>query len=210
MKSTNLNAGQDIFETVTQSSKQPYKDYVDAFQFYYKLKELFDDLNLEDFDGGTFSKIELLEEYPDKEYTEEDVVIYSLGERYFFKNSGERSFGNFKQTKPLQLEERYDNISNNLIADYGYKFTTEVKLEVYSTSLRKCQLMTKLIESVILKHKGRLKLYVEDIIYIGQTPTINNQDYSERRLFSRGIVLQVITCETYSLVSEEIKYINFN
>ena len=48
MKSTNLNAGQDIFETVTQSSKQPYKDYVDAFQFYYKLKELFDDLNLED------------------------------------------------------------------------------------------------------------------------------------------------------------------
>ena len=39
MKSTNLNAGQDIFETVTQSSKQPYKDYIDAFLKYpFELK----------------------------------------------------------------------------------------------------------------------------------------------------------------------------
>lgn len=205
--------GQDMFFEETKKQDQPYDNYVDIYDFFDVFLNLLRQLNLlnEDLDVSKHSphKLLLVEEYPDKEYTGQDIVTYHLGERSFNSDGGIGSSNKtFTQRKPITLDSSYDIESNNLKTDYANVFTNTVSFEINSVSKKRAEKMTQLLESIILKYRGNLKLYVRDIIYVGQTPTIEKSLYDDRRLFSRSIVLRVITYSNYSLITEEIKEIN--
>lgn len=208
--STNFlnNVGEDLYQSIVKREAQTYDNYVNIYDFFKVIYKLLDDLNLLNKDSKDESKITLLEEYPDEEYEEDTFVIYSVGKRDFFSN---KSYGDDKiirQHKPLQLEEKYDTIQNNIKTDYAYKFENEVSFQVFSTSLKRVHELSRLLESLILKYRGNLKLYVEQIQYAGQTEIEYNPRYFSRRLFSKSIKMQVITVETFTIASEEIKYMN--
>ena len=84
---------------------------------------------------------------------------------------------------------------------------TTVSLEVIAYSNRDLMRVVEYIEAVLLKHRAQLKCFIQDYIYVGQTPTEFSQGYQNKRLFSRSLVYKIVTYETYSLVSEELKYI---
>lgn len=200
--------GTEIYESIVNEIEQPYENFVDIYKFFDIFYDLLDDLNLLNKDTQEPDKITFIEEYPNQEYKEETFVVYGIGERDFFSNKSVSEGTNVRQVKPLQLQEKYDSIQNNIKTDYAYKFDNSVEFQVFSTSLKKVQQTCKLLEGLIFKYRGRLKLYVDSVQYTGQTGIEYNPKYFERRLFSKSIKLQVITIETYSLVSEEIKYTN--
>lgn len=200
--------GTEIYESIVNEIEQPYENFVDIYKFFDIFYDLLDDLNLLNKDSQEPDKITFIEEYPNQEYKEETFVVYGIGERDFFSNKSISEGSNVRQVKPLQLQEKYDSIQNNIKTDFAYKFDNSVEFQVFSTSLKKVQQTCKLLEGLIFKYRGRLKLYVDSVQYAGQTGIEYNPKYFERRLFSKSIKLQVITIETYSLVSEEIKYTN--
>ena len=205
--------GQDMFFEEIKKQDQPYDNYVDIYDFFDVFLNLLRQLNLlnEDLDISKQSpnKILLVEEFPDTEYSGQDIVTYHIGERSFNSDGGIGSSNKtFIQRKPITLDSSYDIESNNLKTDYANVFINTITLEANSISKKRVEKMTQLLESIILKYKGHLKLYVRDIIYVGQTPTVEKSIYHDRRLFSRSIVLRVITYSNYSLITEEIKEIS--
>lgn len=204
------NIGEDIYNNIISREPQNYDNYVDIYGFFDVFYNLLKDLNLLNIDSKDESKITLVEEYPNEEYEEDTFVVYSIGKRNFFSNNSSGESTSIRQHKPLQLEERYDTIQNNIKTDYAYKFENEVEFRIFSTSTKRVQEISRLLEGIIFKHKGNLTFYVDKILYAGQTEIEYNPRYFTKRLFSKGIKLQVITLETYNIVSEEIKYINMN
>lgn len=204
------SVGTDLYDSIVNKEKQSYHKFVDIYEFFDVFYNLLDSLNILNKDSKDESKISFVEEYPDTEYEEDTFVVYSIGKRDFFANKSIGENTNIRQHKPLQLEEEYDTIQNNIKTDYAYKFENEIKFEVFSTSTRRVQEISKLLESIILKYKGNLLLYVDKILYKGQTELEYNPKYFARRLFSKSVNMQVITLETFTIVSEEIKYMNKN
>lgn len=204
------NVGEDLFNSIVKKEKQNYQNYVNIYEFFDVFYNLLKDLNLLNTEEKDESKITLVEEYPNEEYEEDTFVVYSIGKRDFFSNKSYGDSTTIRQHKPLQLEEEYDTIQNNIKTDYAYKFENEIEFRIFSTSIKRVQEISRLLEGIILKYKGHLTLYVDKVLYAGQTEIEYNPKYFTRRLFSKGIKLQVITLETYTLVSEEIKYMNMN
>lgn len=204
------SVGSDIFDSIVNKEEQAYHKFVDIYDFFDVFYNLLDSLNLLNKDSKDESKISLVEEYPDTEYEEDTFVVYSIGKRSFFTNKSHGENTNIKQHKPLQLEEEYDTIQNNIKTDYAYKFENEIEFQIFSTSTRRVQEISRLLEGIILKYRGHLLLYVDKVLYTGQTELEYNPKYFMRRLFSKSVKMQVITLETYSTVSEEIKYMNMN
>lgn len=191
-----------------------YENFVDIYDFFDVLLKLFRDEGVinDEFDPKNHSpeKLVLVEEYPDElansDYT---YVIYSLGERSFWNERAKTTVApKTIQRAPRSLNTGYDLVENNIIEDKAYIYDNTIKLEVVSKSLKRIMQVAQLVESMMLKHKGRLKLYVQDVVYVGQTPTEYVSASLERRLFSRSLVFRVITYGQYSLLTEEIKYIN--
>lgn len=203
------NIGKEMYDEIVNRVPQPYENYVDIYDFFDKLQELIRDLGLLADNKNQKDKIYLVEEYPDETYEGNNAVVYKIQRRDFFTNSTPFSHFVTKQRKPLQLENRYDIISNNIKNDFGYKFTNHLELEVFGTSLKEVHRTCRLLESIILKHKATLKKYALEVQYDGQTPLEYESKYFDRRLLSKSVRLVVVTLETYSIVSEEIKKINY-
>lgn len=204
-----FNVGASIFdkELGKKVSPEPYNKFITIYEFFEVLYKLFDKLEHLNKDNTEMNKITLREDYPDEELLESSpVVIYNMGQRRFFNHKTDNSFGNYQQSRPTELETNYDLVTNNQVTTYANKFITTINLEVLAGSNRDLERIVQFVEAVMLKHRAQLKCFVSDYIYVGQTPTTLNQAYQNKRLFTRGLVYEVITYETYDMVVEEIKY----
>lgn len=205
---TELLEGQNIFDSEVRKVQKP--EITDKFVTIYEVFDVFSTLftKLNNLNVENSEKITLLEQYPDEEYLEGDpIVIYKVGEKRYLQHKSEGGARDLVQVKPFELGSGYDLVTNNIVHNYANKFTTTVSFEVIALSNRDLMRVVKYIEAVMLKHRAELKCYIQDYMYVGQTPTEFSQGYQNRRLFSRSLVYQVVTYETYSLVSEELKYI---
>ena len=194
MERSVFDEGKDIFDQVASPPEitDNFKDIYDFFEILH----------------GLFKEVTLLEQYPDEEYKDGDVlVVYRMGEKKFFTHKSEGGFRDYTQVKPFELKSGYDLVTNNIKNKYANKFQTTISLEVSAGSVRDLMRVVKYVEALLIKHKGHLKCFVADFIYVGQTPTEFSQGYQNKRLFSRSLIYQVVTYETYTLVSEELKYI---
>ena len=92
-------------------SKRYQEDVAEVKEFYMeKIKEI--GVMGEDF---TPEHLGDEEDNEDNEDNEEDTfVVYSIGKRNFFSNNSSGESTSIRQHKPLQLEERYDTIQNNI------------------------------------------------------------------------------------------------
>lgn len=202
-----LNVGQDVIDDIINRKPNSYDKYIDIYSFFDKFQNLLEELNLLAHSESDQTKIVLKQEYPDEVYKEGTVVIYKINARNFYQPKSLMNPTGTEQRKPLTLGSSSDIISNNVVDDYGYFFKNDIEFEIFSNSVEHLHTITKLLESVCLKYKKNLKLYVQDVLYKGQTKLEYSDKYFKKRLFSKSIHLEVITCETYSLVSEELKYI---
>lgn len=204
-----IDIGKSIFATELEKRKapEPYSQFITAYEFFDVLLTLFNDIGQLNLEGKTLDKITLLQQYPDEEYLKDLVVVYKLGEREFFTHKSEGSAGSYQQVRPMELEANYDLVSNNIVSTYANKFITSVTLEVISPSNKDLERTVQFIEAIMLKHRSKLKCFVADYIYSGQSPTGYSQGSQNRRLFSRSLFYKIITYETYDLVFEELKYI---
>ena len=201
-----FNMGEEVIKDIL-TPPAFYKKYVDIYSFFDIFQALLKDLNLLAVDETDVGKIVLKQEYPDEVYKEGTVTVFKINERGFYQPKSLMNPSGTEQRKPLTLGSSSDIISNNVIDDYGYVFKNDIEFEIFSNSVEHLHTMTKLLESVCFKYKKNLKLYVQDVRYKGQTKLEYSDKYFKKRLFSKSIYLEVITCETYSLVSEELKYI---
>ena len=202
-----FNVGQGVVDEITSKLPKHYNNYIDIYSFFDKFKDLLASLNLLAENEDDYTKIVLKQEYPDEVYKEGCVIVYKINERNFYQPKSLMNPTGTEQRKPLTLGSSSDIISNNVVDDYGYFFRNDIEFEIFSNSVEHLHTITKLLESVCLKYKKNLKLYVQDVLYKGQTKLEYSDKYFKKRLFSKSIHLEVITCETYSLVSEELKYI---
>lgn len=191
-----------------------YEHFVDAYDLFPVLQEMFEKLGLLETggegDNRNIPTFRFIEEYPDDLAKDENAsVVFALGERTFWK---ERSTAinspSLTQRKPLPLTSQFDIVENNIVTDYAYYFDNVIRFEVFSTSLQRVMQVARLLESTLLKHKGRIKLYVHDLVYLGQSATEYHSTSAERRLFSRTLAFRVVTYSRFSLVTEEIKKLN--
>jgi small subunit ribosomal protein S19 len=102
------------------------------------------------------NKILLVEEYPDKEYSGQDIVTYHLGERSFNSDGGIGSSNKtFIQRKPITLDSSYDIESNNLKTDYANVFINTITLEANSISKKRVEKMNETGDKAVLKTWSR-------------------------------------------------------
>lgn len=210
------NVGQSMYGDETNKPHQPYENYVDIYDFF---KVLVDTLKTADVYSSWSeketkdpTKLTLIQEFPDDlapDSEVDSVVVYKLNKRYLNTDKNISAPG-FVQRKPRTLESGYDLVSNSVKTDYANVFMNEIEFEVFSTSLIRLQETMQLLESFVFKYRGRLKLYVDNIIYDGQGPTVYNNAYFERTMFSKSLYLRVITYSQFSLLTEEIKEISSN
>lgn len=198
----------------TNKKETYYSEYVDIYDFFDKLLMIFreqgvinDSVNE---DEHLNEKFVFLEEYPDELANHETTyVVYGIGERSFWNERGTGVHQpKVAQLAPRTLKTKFDLVQNGIVEDKAYMFENIIRLEIFHKSLKRVLQVAQLVESLMLKHKGKLKLYVHDVVYVGQTPTEFSSAYFERRLFSRSLIFRVITYSPYSLVTEEIKYVN--
>ena len=202
-----FNVGENVLNQITERKPKIYDKYVDIYSFFNCFQKLLADLNLLAEDETDESKIIFRQEYPDETYKSGTVVVYKINERNFYHPKTTMNPSGTEQRKPLTLGTSSDIISNNVVDDYGYFFSNNVEFEIFSNSIEHLHTVTKLLESICLKYKKNLKLYVHNVLYKGQSKLEYSDKYFKKRLFSKSIHLEVITCETYSIVSEELKYI---
>lgn len=211
----------DIFSYADSLTHKPsnkegayYENYVDIYDFFDKLLDLFRKYGVinDDTDPNKhdINKFIFVEEYPDELANYDSTyVVYGIGNRQFWDERGTGvSQPKVRQRAPRTLNTKYDLVENGIVEDKAYMFENTIKLEIFSSNLKRVMQVAQLVESLMLKHKGKLKLYVHDVVYVGQTPTEFSSAYFERRLFSRSLIFHVITYSSYSLVTEEIKYVN--
>lgn len=205
-----FEVGQDIFDQIVEDKKHPEitDNFGTMYDFFDELYNLFENLKSLNTDDPVVNKITLLEQYPDEELVDGSIlVVYKLGEKKYLQHKSEGGSRDYVQVKPFELKSDYDLVTNNIVHKYANKFMTTVSLEVVAYSNRDLMRVIEYIEAVLLKHRAQLKCFVQDYIYVGQTPTEFSQGYQNKRLFSRSLVYKIVTYETYSLVSEELKYI---
>lgn len=200
----------DIGEDVNQSKKRYFDTYIDIYSFLDVFQKLLSDLNLLAKDEKDIDKIVLKQEYPDQIFTNGSVVIYKINERNFHKPTSLVSPSGYTQLRPLTLESSSDIISNNIVENKGYYFLNNIEFEIFSNSVDHVHTLAKLLESICFQYKKNLKLYVHDMTYKGQSKLDYSEKYFDKRLFSKSIFFEVITCETFQTVSEELKYIEIN
>lgn len=205
-----FDVGTDIYEDVVDKYDVPEvtDKFITIYEVFDILYKLFNDLNALNKEDPVLNKITLLEQYPDEEFIDGSVtVIYKVGEKRYLQHKSEGGSRDYVQVKPFELKSGYDLVTNNIVHNYANKFMTTISLEVIAYSNRDLMRVVEYIEAVLLKHRAQLKCFIQDYIYVGQTPTEFSQGYQNKRLFSRSLVYKIVTYETYSLVSEELKYI---
>lgn len=209
-----FDIGYSLRDDVSLKKGQFYENFVDIYDFFDVLYNLFDKegiiLNENPKDQSDLDRIVFVQEYPDEVANfENNYVVFRLGERRFWNEKGTGTNApKIIQRKPRSLKSGYDIVENNIIEDKGYLYDNTITLEVFSKSLQRVMQVTRLLENMMLKHRGVLKRYVQEVVYVGQTPTEHTSANIERRLFSRSLVFRVITYGQFSLLTEEIKYIN--
>lgn len=186
---------------------KPPNPMVGIYDFYPVFEKLLKDLNLLAEDVNDYDRIALREEYPEETFKAGTVVVYKLGERDFFQPSSTIRPGGSRQASALTLGSSSDIINNTIVEEKGHYFTNKIEFEVFSDSSRHLNNIIKLLESICFKYKKVLKCSVHDVMYRGQTDLNYSKNYFDKRLLSKSIKLDVITCETFSVVSEEMKYI---
>lgn len=202
-----FNVGENVLKNISEKAPRSYDKYIDIYSFFDCFQNLLNELNLLAHDESDPTKIILRQEYPDEIYKSGTVVVFKINERNFYQPKSTMNPTGTEQRKPLTLGTSSDIISNNVVDDYGYFFSNNVEFEIFSNSIEHLHTVTKLLESICLKYKKNLKLYVHNVLYKGQSKLEYSDKYFKKRLFSKSIHLEVITCETYSIVSEELKYI---
>lgn len=205
-----FDVGEDIFQQESRKIEKPEitDKFVTIYEVFEVFYDLFDRLNHLNKDDSTIDKITLLEQYPDEEFLDGSIaVVYKVGEKKYLQHRSEGGSKDYVQVKPFELNSGYDLVTNNIVHNYANKFMTTISFEVIAYSNRDLMRVVKYIEAVLLRHRAQLKCFIQDYIYVGQTPTEFSQGYQNKRLFSRSLIYQVVTYETYSLVSEELKYI---
>lgn len=203
-----FDLGEDL-KTKTSSGKF-YDEFIDIYSFLQIFQDLLESLNLLAKNDEELDKIVLQQEYPDTTFKEGHRVIYKINERNFYDPTSVISPSGRKQRKPLTLDVSSDIISNNIVEDKAYYFCNKIEFEIFSNSVNHVHTLAKLLESICFQYKKNLKIYVYDMTYEGQSKLDYNDKYFDKRLFSKSIFFEVITCETFKRVSEELKYIEIN